>query len=292
MKLHLHIGAHKTATTHFQNVLLRNRVLYEQDTCYVPIEEFREHVTEAARLLKPSCGQAIREYLSTLERIDKQTLIISEENLLGEAKDIYCSKQLYCNMGKRLSGLRMFVSSFSDATIWISIRSMDTFLPSLYCESLLHWKSSRRVRRFGQVLAGQHEQSWIPVIRSLHENFPDARINVVPYETYGAVLPQWLEAMTGVQAGWDLLETERPRASMAYLPLQIMNYAKPFIGSDKAHDFIQNMVWRFFKKGRGGKYSPFDDSTQSRFRSLYMQDLEKIENMGAGIHLFKGCSLL
>lgn len=284
MKLHLHLGAHKTATTHFQNVMLCNRDLYEEQTHYVPMDEFRENITHDSRLLNPRCNEEVDGYLEQLKRTEKQNLIISEENILGDAKDIYRSTQLYCKMQERSSRLSDFVSRFSDATIWISIRSMDAFIPSLYCESLLHW----RFRRFSQVFSGQYEQSWIPVVLVLRDSFPNAKINVIPYETYGAVLPKWLEVMTGIKVGWNLQENERPRVSLNSLALRVMNVAHLFIPPSKGPGVLQAMSRHFAEKGMGGNYSPFNESVASDLKSLYTKDLEKIESLSGNIHLFKG----
>lgn len=284
MKLHLHLGAHKTATTHFQNVLLSNMSLYKNHSHYVPMEEFRELVTHGPKLWDPCCNKEIEAYLGQLEQIEKQNLIISDENIIGNAKDIYLSGQLYCKMEERLERLKAFISTFSEATIWISVRSMDTFIPSMYCESLLHW----RFRPFCRVFLGHCEQSWIPVISALSTQFPTVKINVVLYEEYETVLPKWLEAMTGIREGWNLLEADRPRESLNHLAVKIMNLAHPFVPPVKAGGILQAMSGNFSKKGVGKKYSPFRDSVKANLQLLYTNDLAQIESMGGNVHLFKG----
>jgi hypothetical protein len=283
MKLHLHLGAHKTATTHFQNVMESNRNLYEKNTHYVSMDEFRVNVTQAGKLINPRYNSEVDEYLEKLKETKKQRLVISEENIIGESQDIYCSKLLYSNVEKRVNRLKGFVAKFSEANIWISIRSMDTFIPSLYCESLLHSK----FRRFGLVFSGQYAQSWVPVISILRETFPGAKINVISYDTYRTILPKWLTVITGVKAGWNLLEEERPRASLNYLALKIMNYAHLFIPPAKSSVILEAMSWYFYKRGKGNKFSPFKGEIKSSLKILYMEDLEKIKNLCGNIYLFK-----
>lgn len=157
MKLHLHLGAHKTATTHFQNVLDENRSLYEHNAYYVSMQEFRNNVTHANNFLNPSCNSEVDSYLNKLTEIEQQILIISEENIIGQTEEMYRSDCLYNSAEKRLNRLNAFISKFSDVCIWFSIRSMDTFIPSMYCEYLLHY----RYKRFSEVFSRQYAQSWI-----------------------------------------------------------------------------------------------------------------------------------
>ena len=281
VKLHLHLGAHKTATTHVQNVMQLNRILYSENTHYVLMEEFRENVTRGAKLLKPHCNKEVEQYLNKLVRVEKENLIISEENIIGDAKDIYSSKLLYSNMEKRIRRLAGFVSSFSDTNIWFTVRSMDSFIPSLYCESLLHWD----FRQFGQVFSGHYEQSWIPAILVLRDNFPNAKINVIPYEKYGTILPKWLELMTGVKVGWNLQEEERARVSINHLSVKTMNYFHLLVPTGMTPKFLKTMSWCFLKIGKGHKFSPFNESAKSKLKSLYLEDLAKIQNLGGNICL-------
>ena len=98
MRLHLHLGAHKTATTQFQNVLQCNRQLYSHEAHYVPMDEFRSRVTHAARFMNPWYQDDVAAYLKELACVDASSLIVSEENLIGDAKDLYGTNTLYCNL--------------------------------------------------------------------------------------------------------------------------------------------------------------------------------------------------
>jgi len=281
MRLHLHLGAHKTATTHFQNVLELNRPLYSNYAHYVSLDEFRKNVTTAIKFLNPVCCNEIDRYLDTLTKGDVQNLIISEENIIGEAKDIYRSRVLYYKLHKRINRLRDFIASFNDVTIWISIRSMDTFIPALYCESLLHFG----YRGFGEVFSGKYEQSWIPVITTLKEMFPAVKINVIPYEEYGSFLPEWLAALTGIDSGWDLLEDHRPRERFNHMALKILKLGHWFIPQRNTPEIVEKSS-NFFKKiSRGSKFSPFNDDVTKSLQLRFGNDLEAIPGLGENVAL-------
>jgi len=258
-----------------------NRHLYSNHAYYVPLDEFRENVTFAQKFLNPKCCNKVERYLDTLSQCDCQSLIISEENIIGEAKDIYCSRVLYCKLHRRITRLQGFISKFSEVTLWISIRSMDTFIPSLYCESLRHW----RYRRFEEVFSGNYEQSWIPVITKLKETFPAAIVNVIPYEDYTNVLPEWLTALTGIEAQWDILEGDRPRARFNHLALKLMKYGHWFIPRSLTPEFIQKSSDFFYRIGRGDKFSPFDDDVKKNLQLRYRNDLEALAGLGENVTL-------
>ncbi|MEJ8567759.1 hypothetical protein [Elongatibacter sediminis] len=286
MELHLHLGAHKTASTHFQRVMLCNRRLYEHAAHYVPLNEFRANVTRASRFLDPRCRGAVDDYLVRLGSTQSRSLIISEENILGEANDAYRARRLYRHLGKRAGRLKEFVSGFEDTTIWIAVRSMDEFIPALYCEALLHF----RIRRFGRFFSGRYEQSWVPVILTLRDIFPQTKIIVIPYETYRETLPHWVAAMTGVDTGWDLLSGERPRESANHFAVKIMGVVHPFCSRARAPVVLEALSRHFYRKGIGGKFSPFGESVRNRLRSRYKSDLQEIESLGEGISLFQKSS--
>ena len=283
MKLDLHLGAHKTATTHFQSVMEANRRLYEKNAYYVSLDEFRNNVTKANKLLNLNVCNEVDGYLKRIRAIKKQKLIISEENIIGEAKDIYNTECIYTNASKRLCRLKSFVSSFEDVNIWISIRSMDTFLPSIYCESLLHWD----FRSFSQVLLANYNQSWLPLIHLIKQTYPEAKVNVICYEDYADVLPSWLEALTGEKDGWNLLEEVRPRRSLNHLAINVMKYSRLCVPYSYPPKTLRKMSAFLYSKQVSKKFSPFNKSVISDLRDGYERDIEAIERLRGNVSIFR-----
>jgi len=283
MKLNLHLGAHKTATTHFQSVMEANRRLYEKSTYYVSLGEFRENVTQANKLLNLNVCNEVDGYLKSIRTIKKQKLIISEENIIGEAKDIYNTECIYPNASKRLFRLKSFVSSFEDVNIWISIRSMDTFLPSIYGESLLHWD----FRSFSQVLLANYNQSWLPLIHLIKQTYPEAKVNVICYEDYADILPRWLEALTGEKDGWNLLEKVRPRRSLNHLAINVMKYSRLCVPYSYPPTTLRKMSAFLYSKQISKKFSPFNEGVISGLRDGYERDIEAIGKLRGNVSIFR-----
>ena len=176
-KLHLHLGAHKTATSHFQKVLSTNSHLFPEGFHYEPLVNTRKNLRWNANedLLDFSV-----DYLNGLVSKDIDTLIISEENILGETKDIFKYRELYGGAFKRLQSIHFFFSQFDEIEIWLGIRSLDDFIPSIYTEYLRHF----RFKRFSKVFQGHVNQSWLQVVIPLIDLFSNTQINVLRYEHY------------------------------------------------------------------------------------------------------------
>lgn len=271
MKLHLHIGAHKTATTHFQNVLEANRHLYHCNIHYLCTEELRNNLRWSnGRVDLTSCEL----YLDKIRSLSP-TLVISEENLSGETKDIYKQLFSYSDIENRLNSFREFTQDFDEIEVWFGIRSMDGFLPSIYSESLRHWP----YKEFEKVYARNYSQIWLPVIKSIRQVFPNARINVIRYENYMAALPLVIERIFGSNKNWEYLEGERPRTSMNHYACKLMQTGHFFIPAKISSRVIQNLSNLLDDKNIGYKFAPFNQNQVDEFLGIYSKDINAIRQL-------------
>ena len=271
MKLHLHFGAHKTATTHFQNVLEANRELYDSNTNYICSKEIRKKLRWSNDRVNLKASQP---YLTDIKQSSTK-LIISEENLSGETKDIYRQLFLYSNLEKRLNSFKCFTKSFDEVEIWFGIRSMDGFLPSIYCESLRHWPYNK----FNNVYAKNYNQTWLPVIKRIKNIFPDSRINVIRHEHYMDNLPSIIKRIFDTNELWDYLEDERPRVSMNHYAINLMNVAHFFIPSVFFSSTVQNISDLMYKNNIGYKFTPFSQTQIDDFLDIYLKDINQIKQL-------------
>jgi len=271
MKLHLHIGAHKTATTHFQNVLATNQYLYPIGYKYIPMIDFRRNVT---RLIGNKMHD-FKPYLDEALKDSPDVIIVSEENICGETKDIFECDYLYPRLESRLTSLVNFIKAFDEVEVWFSIRAMDTFLPSMYCEYLRHFK----FKPFDKSLLGRHhEQSWIPVIQAIGLCLPKATINIIQYENYPSNLPSIINHIYKDTSGWDCLTDIRHRESFNHFAIDI--YRKFNLISPKLlTSFIKLLSKTYHKDNLVGKFSPFDQNQRKLLRSMYVNDLVTITKM-------------
>ena len=271
MKLHLHLGAHKTATTHFQKVLEVNRCLYPSNISYIEMEQFRNNVRWKGDCVDLTvCGSYLEEIKNS-----SPTLVISEENLSGDTGNIHRDLFLYSRIENKLKGLECFTKAFDDIEIWFSVRSMDGFIPSVFCESLRH----HRYRKFEGVYAGNYTQIWFPVIQSICRLFPNSRINVIRYENYTTILPLVIERIFGENEGWDYLKDERPRPSMNHYACKLMASLGPVIPGSVSSKLVQRLSRLLNDNNIGHKFAPFNQKQVDDLLKLYEKDIKAIKQI-------------
>ena len=275
--LHLHLGAHKTASTHFQYML---EMINRRSSAEILIPSgsiIRNEITHGNRFLMPDYKADIRLFLNNLLSGESRSVVISEENLIGEAKDFLDCDLLYKNSSNRLKAFSRLLPNSQSITIWFFIRSLDSFLPSIYCEYLRHW----RYRTFPSVLRGNYLQSWLPVIDTIRSVFPDANLNIVDYHQYKNVFPKILAEMTGAsqESVPDQFRVIRPRLrNTAVQVASLLPHHMPPYLRQKAVDLMSQLS---SFTGNSKPFSPFCPLVTERLRDGYKRDIESIRNTPA-----------
>lgn len=267
--LYLHLGFHKTASTHFQE-MLNATFSNDERFMYVGPSAFRKF-TKWKR-----GGQFDMDYSEAyLKNISSMTenLILSEENLCGHTFDIFKHDRLYENIFSRLSSLSEFFNAFEDIEIFLSIRDPITHLPSMYCEAL-RW---RPYRTFHLIYHGNYYQSWIPVIEDIIKALPSSIINVMLYEHYREDLPTILKMMGGTAS--VALETEKViRPSFVSRSIKMMGLIACFIPK-RFHRKILSLLDLFLRRIDLENFQPFNQGEIEVLSKQYLKDIEKLSKI-------------
>ena len=214
----IHIGAHKTATTHVQEVLaLLRPELVAQGVDFIPNRQLRaggvavaltrRHAAARIPLLR---GRMVRRALAA--RLDPlragpATLVLSEEKLLGGSQHVF-SDPIYPGL-ERTVGLLATLASRAEVTLFLSIRSFDTQLPSAYVQELKFMApiggGFDGIRH--RVLA--RPPSWFDMVRRIRAAAPGIPLRVWRQEDYRDNPRAILSALCGVEVG-PLPEIEDP----------------------------------------------------------------------------------
>src|SRR3954451_9411374 len=139
MLTHLHVGAHKTATTYIQSMLAANvSALHANGIGYLPLAEFRRLVT--FKLMKLDTG-----FFHLKDKVDRffshgrsdriNGLLLSDENIIGVCPNFVETGKLYQQAPARLRQLRKLLGG-NEIHMFFAIRAYDTFIPSAYGEAL------------------------------------------------------------------------------------------------------------------------------------------------------------
>lgn len=221
----IHLGAHKTATTHIQETLaaLRPR-LAAGGVDAIPMEGFRALWSKKVRRRRwlehrlilagdPFARWAVRRFYEDLSdlRLGPPTLIISEENIIGHTKHALYWRS-YPEIFRRLRLLRALTGSRTEVHLFFCVREMSAFLPSVYAEALRFFSFECP---FEELLAGKlaDPPRWTDLVDAIGRAWPEASLKVWCYEDYEQATPSILQLLIGAAPG-PLPKIRRPPWTM------------------------------------------------------------------------------
>lgn len=273
--IHLHLGAHKTATTYIQAELSRNaEALAQHGAAYVPMRVFRAWRRSLLRRGASLSGSPQAKFDRRLRDWDpaqSETCIISDENMIGTCGDIVSSGKLYPKLHAKLGAIAAMMSGHQ-VRIFIAIRCYASFYAAAYCEALRYGAGSSS-DRFKQRL-DPLSRRWPDVLAEIAGLFPAAPIVVWPYESFRQSETAVFDALAG-----------QPMAPKLHLSGEIL---RPSL-SQATVDRVQKLGNRFgwFVAGRlvpivqsreagAPPFDPWTREEKAELQELYASDLEKI----------------
>ncbi len=200
LTIHVHLGAHKTASTYLQRVLHNSReLLLERDiTVSIPRQLRAAGWTNAFRKTFWRDAQPTNDQLERLRSFAPESglWILSEENLLGGPKELAWTRTLYPRLPRSLVGLR---TTFPTARIelFLAVRSYDAFFRSCYSE-MLRYSGYRPFEEFYEAERFARF-SWVDVVGRLLRVAPARSIHTWRYEDLAEIEESLLRRMTTLQ---------------------------------------------------------------------------------------------
>ncbi len=268
--LYLHLGFHKTASTHLQGIF---NATFNDDKrfMYVGPSIFRKFTKwkKGGQLFDMEYSKSYIENISSTPK----SLILSEENICGDSFDIFKHKRLYENIFPRLNSLSEFFKTFEEIEIFVTIRNPTTHLPSMYCEAL-RW---RPYKPFSSVYSGDYNQSWVPVIKDIIRVFPASKINIMLYECYHEDLPSILKNMGGKRpVGAETNRVTRP--SIVSRSIKVMGAVSYFIPKP-LHRKTLFIIDFFLRRIERKKFQPFNQYEIKALSKRYLTDIEELSQI-------------
>jgi hypothetical protein len=185
----LHLGAHKTASTHFGGVIHSNNDLRKSCGVAAP----RKGVLRAELVQRIS---NIKDDKPVPAEISRQArglagkwsrLLVMDENILGTPSRLFQNGAMYPRAARRVGRAAQMFEGL-DVTLMMAIRNPATFSVASWSEAL----RSNPYRPFEAYLEGAQASdiSWLTVITAIREAAPQAALVVWRYEDYRVLLPQ------------------------------------------------------------------------------------------------------
>ncbi|MCC5988048.1 MAG: hypothetical protein JJT95_10230 [Pararhodobacter sp.] len=284
LEIVLHLGAHKTATTHLQLALGRARAaLAGQGVAMFLPDDLRRNGLRLADCLSAlpedrSHNAVIRKALADAAR-GARLLLISEENILGSAHQpaMIREARLYPDAEARLARLRGLLPA-GRVTITLAMRDPAGFLVSAYSQRLL----SGRLEAFEHYRDGLDPAalSWHKLVARLRAAMPDAGLVLWAYEDYPAIAGQVLAAMLG-RGGARHVRPGPGRAhpglsAAAHAALMAEAPALADAGPEAVQARARALRRQFDRAGGHAPMTPLDEATRNRAAVAYAQEIARL----------------
>ncbi|MFN3954081.1 MAG: hypothetical protein ACK4LQ_06460 [Pararhodobacter sp.] len=202
MRIIVHIGAHKTASTHLQLALERGRAaLGARGVAVFGPDQLRRRGLGLPEYLSAPAGSAeahgarIRAALGA----GAERLVVSDENILGNAHNVELIRtgRFYPRAASRLQALLALLPA-GEVTLALAIRDPARFLTSAYAQRLM----SGKLEPFADYIGALQPATlrWSDLVGRLRGVVPGAGWHIWRYEDYPAVAPRVLDVLLGGHA--------------------------------------------------------------------------------------------
>ena len=275
----LHLGAHKTGTTHAQNFLAENRTaLAAQGLDFLPRNLFRYHrinskvrKSKHAAPLKKSAF-VLEDFLDPL-RLGPTRVLISEENMIGNPPDLLASHP-YQDLESRLEPWAQVLHG-RPVKLYLSIRDFGEVLTSAYAQAIRYGSTSAEFSKFyGSASIGA--PSWSRIINRIRTVFPNSPLYVWRFERYIQEPLDTLGQLTGCNLPSCRLEiprsTRTPSADTIEQLRKLNRFRLPvFVRSRLADRLMAAETYE-------NKFSPLSGAEREAFSAQYAIDIQTITN--------------
>ncbi len=276
-KIHLHLGAHKTATTFLQKTLARNReLLLENGVLYLPLAETRKKVSKhllaiSAEDRDPSSLALHRERL--LKGLDPEklehchTVFISDENLIGSASRIH-GGSTYQGIVSKFRHVHAELGP--DITVSFSIRDYPGFYTSLYSEILRknrYFPFRKMHKIFGEV-----PRLWTDVQQDLTTAFGAENVLLWDFRDTIAKPAEVLAMLTGLQVPFAI-EALPVRESLSRKAIEFIRDFQKLPGKRLPPEIICQVANRLYPlSAHPEKFDPWGPGEREALLKIYQEE--------------------
>lgn len=276
MDIILHLGAHRTASTSFQRYMrasetrlggqgvgfwgpsrTRKGLFHNVAVAPLPTLVGKRHGARAAGRVMLGCQAAARQ--------GTQTLIVSDENMIGTPRGNLRAGMLYPEIGERMARFHMAFGQ-NVTRVVLSIRALDTYWASLLAYSL---PRGIAVPDAGVLAHLAHSpRAWRDVVTDLACALPGTDIVVTPFERFAGDPDRLLVQMAD--------KGDAPRGGDYWFN------RSPDLTALRAHLTERGDDPRCLPDGQG-RWMPFDPAQAAQLRDRTADDLLWLRSGAEGL---------
>lgn len=274
MRIHLHVGVHKTATTFVQGMLRGSQAaLSEAGVGYLPMGQVRQWLTRTLMTIDPRDfdieANSDRFFPADVPAV-VTGIVLSDENLLGDCTSFVRTGVAYEHLEQRLRRLRLLLAGH-DVSLFCAVRSYDTFPVSAYCEgvrhggfvpfhefeSRIHWPSLRWpliVHSMEQALRPTRTRIW------RWEDFRDHADLIVSELAFGTRLPVAVD------------DVRPERRSFSQVAVDTLHVVAESQGQDVASTLVRPVTDSLPKTADRPAFQPWSPDRVEQLKDRYVED--------------------
>lgn len=283
MDVNTHIGAHKTATTHFQDnlaMILRNHG--SESTHYFSRESLRKDNFIKTEIAKSRFEKSLknviysgrnRPWRTVLKAGSSERLLLSEENIMGVSSDILDG--FYPRAAHRFSSMLDLFKGHR-LSIFMSIRSYDGIFPSAYSQSLRAGKFLRPFADYWEEF-NNNGRGWPEVVSEIRSASPESPIIIFKFEDYLKDPARYVAQFSGLSFPAPP-EWLHPRDTVSLTDSQI----KEILEEQRATRgrINKSAVSSILSKITDGeRFDPLSEMEKDAARERYESDLQRLGNI-------------
>ncbi|MFO1337048.1 MAG: hypothetical protein U1F53_02240 [Burkholderiaceae bacterium] len=282
MHIDLHLGVHKTATTHLQRHWLACSQLPGATAVCPPLAEVRTQLTpvcSAPTVKSKTQGEdarrlsAARAWVLRLAAAGRP-LLLSDENLVGSCERLFATQALYTSVLQRLQRLAPVLEGRT-LRVWLSVREYGAFLRSAYCETLRHgpYRPFREAYS-GFDLAGR---GWEHVVRDIRQALPQAELCCWRYESMPGLRTGLTASLVGLApAAQPAPDEQRDRRSLSRLAVRLLDDIHQRVGADEATR-VRPSVERVVAGAGMPAFDPWTDTERAELSAAYDRSIAALQ---------------
>ncbi len=276
----LHLGAHKTASTHLQKTLARNEKLLRENgvRCFGPkyLRDPKHNFQDLFGLRpkgEPTGGRSGSEQITYLAK-GARRVVLSEENALGPVFNKLSPGVLYPQADLRLESFVASVAPFP-VTLFLAVREPSKWIASLYSQRI----AGGDLKTFDEFVGDSLPEDllWSNLIGRMRKVPGLGAIRLWRKEDYPEVSVPVFRRMLGWRLG-PLVERVDGRVneglSSAALS-QIIEWGEDGRSGD-IRSWVKEARQQFQLTGPSQTFNPWSEEMQARSIKSYSADLEEI----------------
>jgi len=282
----VHLGAHKTASTHFERLVRDSKVASAADDVAVPLRAvIRANLTRrlsSARKEKEAGRTdplALRRLLADADADTggrARRVFVSDENIIGTPPRVFKKHRMYPHATKRVRAMLLLTGS-SNLTCFLAIREPASFVSSAYAESMRKGAFASRDAYLGETPLAT--MRWTRVILALRRALGSVPLVVWTFEDYANLQEHLVRRVLDGGGGRPISlpkDSGKVREGMSQKALETIRAENEASGGPISAQRVDEIMAQFPKSEKLPGPQLFTDEEQAFLLRNYRKDLKAI----------------